>query len=117
MKIKRYKHARRILSFYKNTFGFHEPHQILGMIYHRLYIIYGYTGMVLWFALTMWWCLGVLSRDCMLHYLFLHLHVVDGTFCQAALKGKIQLREQLTKYLGGEVQLGEYHTHTVIRVQ
>ena len=70
-----------------------------------------------WFALTMWWCLGVLSRDCMLHYLFLYLHVVDGTFCQAALKGKIQLREQLTKYLGGEVQLGEYHTHTVILVQ
>ena len=32
---------------------------------------------------------------------------VDGTFSQAALKGKIQLKEQLPKYFGGEVQLGE----------
>lgn len=59
MKLKRYKHARRIVSFYKNTFGLHEPYQVL----------------------------------------------VDGTFCQAALKGKIQIREQLPKYLGGPIQL------------
>ena len=32
---------------------------------------------------------------------------VDGTFSQAALKGKIQIKEQLPKYFGGEVQLGE----------
>ena len=33
--------------------------------------------------------------------------IVDGTFCQAALKGKIQLKEQLAKYLGGDVQPGK----------
>lgn len=31
--------------------------------------------------------------------------LVDGTFCQAALKNKIQIKEQLPKYLMGEVQL------------
>ena len=39
-------------------------------------------------------------------YKFSLIYVVDGTFCQAALKGKIQLKEQLPKYLGGTVQLG-----------
>ncbi|XP_068432503.1 rRNA-processing protein UTP23 homolog [Clinocottus analis] len=29
----------------------------------------------------------------------------DGTFCQAALKNKIQIKEQMPKYLMGEVQL------------
>ena len=32
---------------------------------------------------------------------------MDGTFSQAALKGKIQIKDQLPKYFGGEVQLGE----------
>lgn len=31
--------------------------------------------------------------------------LIDGTFCQAALKNKIQIKEQLPKYLMGEVQL------------
>ncbi|KAJ3609361.1 hypothetical protein NHX12_023884 [Muraenolepis orangiensis] len=31
--------------------------------------------------------------------------LVDGTFCQAALKNKIQIKEQIPKYLMGEVQL------------
>lgn len=31
--------------------------------------------------------------------------LVDGTFCQAALKNKIQIREQMPKYFMGEVQL------------
>uniref|UniRef100_A0A8C8DBI8 UTP23 sensor motif region domain-containing protein n=1 Tax=Oncorhynchus tshawytscha TaxID=74940 RepID=A0A8C8DBI8_ONCTS len=31
--------------------------------------------------------------------------LIDGTFCQAALKNKIQIKEQLLKYLMGEVQL------------
>ncbi|CAJ0953460.1 unnamed protein product [Ranitomeya imitator] len=31
--------------------------------------------------------------------------LLDGTFCQAALKNKIQIKEQLPKYLMGEVQL------------
>uniref|UniRef100_H3CJ53 rRNA-processing protein UTP23 homolog n=1 Tax=Tetraodon nigroviridis TaxID=99883 RepID=H3CJ53_TETNG len=31
--------------------------------------------------------------------------MIDGTFCQAALKNKIQIKEQLPKYLMGEVQL------------
>ncbi|XP_060678809.1 rRNA-processing protein UTP23 homolog [Hemiscyllium ocellatum] len=31
--------------------------------------------------------------------------LLDGTFCQAALKNKIQIKEQAPKYLMGEVQL------------
>uniref|UniRef100_A0A2K5EWI5 UTP23 small subunit processome component n=1 Tax=Aotus nancymaae TaxID=37293 RepID=A0A2K5EWI5_AOTNA len=31
--------------------------------------------------------------------------LLDGTFCQAALRGRIQLREQLPRYLMGEKQL------------
>ena len=40
---------------------------------------------------------------------FVCLFAVDGTFCQAALKGKIQLKEQFSKYLGGEVKLGKQY--------
>ncbi|XP_053569173.1 rRNA-processing protein UTP23 homolog [Bombina bombina] len=39
--------------------------------------------------------------------------LLDGTFCQAALKNKIQIKEQLPKYLMGEVQLCT--THCVIK--
>ncbi|KAG8570218.1 hypothetical protein GDO81_011156 [Engystomops pustulosus] len=59
MKITRQKHAKKILSFYKNNFNIVPPYNVL----------------------------------------------VDGTFCQAALKHKIQMKEQLPKYLMGEVQL------------
>ncbi|KAL0962483.1 hypothetical protein UPYG_G00340610 [Umbra pygmaea] len=59
MKVKRQKQAKKIISFYKYSFGFREPFQIL----------------------------------------------IDGTFCQAALKNKIQIKEQLPKYLMGELQL------------
>ncbi|XP_067111623.1 rRNA-processing protein UTP23 homolog [Osmerus mordax] len=31
--------------------------------------------------------------------------LIDGTFCQAALRNKIQIKEQMPKYLMGEVQL------------
>uniref|UniRef100_A0ABZ3NNK7 UTP23, small subunit processome component n=1 Tax=Rattus norvegicus TaxID=10116 RepID=A0ABZ3NNK7_RAT len=31
--------------------------------------------------------------------------LLDGTFCQAALRGRIQLRDQLPRYLMGETQL------------
>ncbi|XP_032875105.1 rRNA-processing protein UTP23 homolog [Amblyraja radiata] len=31
--------------------------------------------------------------------------LLDGTFCQAALKNKIQIKEQMPKYLMGEVQM------------
>ncbi|KAL6457105.1 hypothetical protein MHYP_G00340680 [Metynnis hypsauchen] len=31
--------------------------------------------------------------------------LIDGTFCQAALKNKIQIKEQMPKYFMGEVQL------------
>ncbi|XP_028317525.1 rRNA-processing protein UTP23 homolog [Gouania willdenowi] len=31
--------------------------------------------------------------------------LIDGTFCQAALKNKIQIKEQMPKYLMGEIQL------------
>ena len=43
--------------------------------------------------------------------------LVDGTFSQAALKGKIQLKEQLPKYFGGEIKLGkcfEYVAFSII---
>lgn len=78
MKVKRYKHAKKVLSFYKNAFKIREPYQIIGEL---------------------------------LNYLFPVRHnslcpVVDGTFCQAALKGKIQIKEQFPKYLGGRIQLG-----------
>ncbi|TRZ01701.1 hypothetical protein DNTS_003587 [Danionella cerebrum] len=59
MKIKRQKHAKKTIIFYKYNFYFREPFQIL----------------------------------------------IDGTFCQAALKNKIQIKEQLPKYLMGDVQL------------
>ena len=32
MKVKRYKHAKKVLSFYKNTFKLHEPYQIIGNV-------------------------------------------------------------------------------------
>ncbi|KAM4688905.1 rRNA-processing protein UTP23 homolog [Discoglossus pictus] len=59
MKIKRQKHAKKNLSFYRYNFRIREPYQVL----------------------------------------------LDGTFCQAALRNKIQIKEQLPKYLMGEVQL------------
>lgn len=31
--------------------------------------------------------------------------LLDGTFCQAALQNKINLREQMPKYFGGEVNI------------
>ena len=31
--------------------------------------------------------------------------VVDGTFCQAALKCKIHIKEQIPSYIGAQVQL------------
>ncbi|KAM5157045.1 rRNA-processing protein UTP23 homolog [Mantella aurantiaca] len=39
--------------------------------------------------------------------------LLDGTFCQAALKNQIQIKEQLPKYLMGEVQLCT--THCVLK--
>uniref|UniRef100_A0A670K0U7 UTP23 small subunit processome component n=1 Tax=Podarcis muralis TaxID=64176 RepID=A0A670K0U7_PODMU len=59
MKIKRQKHAKKNVGFYKHNFGFREPFQVL----------------------------------------------LDGTFCQAALRNKIQIREQLPGYLAGATQL------------
>lgn len=79
MKIKRYKQARRILDFYKRSFQVHEPYQIIGEF--------------IFFA----FCEN--SSGCS--------YTVDGPFTQAALKGKIQLKEQLPKYFGGEVKLGK----------
>uniref|UniRef100_A0A8C3K7X1 rRNA-processing protein UTP23 homolog n=1 Tax=Calidris pygmaea TaxID=425635 RepID=A0A8C3K7X1_9CHAR len=59
MKLKRQKHAKKNMGFYKHNFHFLEPFQVL----------------------------------------------LDGTFCQAALRNKIQIREQLPGYLGGATQL------------
>ncbi|NXU56373.1 UTP23 protein, partial [Turnix velox] len=59
MKLKRQKHAKKNMGFYKHNFQFREPFQVL----------------------------------------------LDGTFCQAALRNKIQIREQLPGYLGGPTQL------------
>ena len=78
MKFKRYKHARKLISFYKMNYGVREPYQILGK---------------LWLDTA-----EVRFR----HESFA---VVDGTFCQAALKGKIYIKEQLPKYIGSSVQI------------
>ncbi|NXS57570.1 UTP23 protein, partial [Brachypteracias leptosomus] len=59
MKLRRQKHAKKNMGFYKNNFQFREPFQVL----------------------------------------------LDGTFCQAALRNKIQIREQLPGYLGGAARL------------
>ncbi|NXC29538.1 UTP23 protein, partial [Campylorhamphus procurvoides] len=59
MGVKRQKHAKKIMGFYRHSFHFREPFQVL----------------------------------------------LDGTFCQAALRNKIQIREQLPGYLGGAAQL------------
>ena len=39
------------------------------------------------------------------HNFFVFLSPVDGTFCQAALQTKINIKEQLPKYLDGSIQL------------
>ena len=59
MKVKRYKSARKILTFYKNHFDIQCPYHVL----------------------------------------------VDGTFCKTALKFKMNISEQLPKYLDAEVRL------------
>ncbi|KAM9303073.1 rRNA-processing protein UTP23 homolog [Morus bassanus] len=59
MKLRRQKHAKKNVGFYKHNFQFREPFQVL----------------------------------------------LDGTFCQAALRNKIQIREQLPGYLAGATQL------------
>ncbi|XP_027540175.1 rRNA-processing protein UTP23 homolog [Neopelma chrysocephalum] len=59
MGVTRQKHAKKIMGFYRHSFQFREPFQVL----------------------------------------------LDGTFCQAALRNKIQIREQLPGYLGGAAQL------------
>ncbi|XP_032849447.2 rRNA-processing protein UTP23 homolog [Tyto alba] len=59
MKLRRQKHAKRNMGFYRHNFHFREPFQVL----------------------------------------------LDGTFCQAALRNKIQIREQLPGYLAGATQL------------
>ncbi|NXO01585.1 UTP23 protein, partial [Rhinopomastus cyanomelas] len=59
MGLRRQKHAKKHMGFYRHNFHIQEPFQVL----------------------------------------------LDGTFCQAALRNKIQIREQLPGYLGGAVQL------------
>lgn len=59
MRVKRLKHCKKYVTFYKNNFGFHQPYQIL----------------------------------------------VDLTFCQTALNYKINIKEQIPKYIDGESQL------------
>jgi len=59
MRVKRVKHCKKHISFYKTTFGFHEPYQIL----------------------------------------------VDVTFCQFALMCKINIKEQISNYIGDQSQL------------
>ncbi|XP_066922333.1 rRNA-processing protein UTP23 homolog [Clytia hemisphaerica] len=59
MRIKRLKHCKKYVNFYKTTYGFREPYQIL----------------------------------------------VDLTFCQYALTYKVNIKEQVPKYIEGESQL------------
>ena len=67
MKVKRLKHTKRVLAFYKQNFGFIEPFQIL----------------------------------------------LDGTFCMAALKGKIDIIDQIKKYFNSEIKI--FTTHCALR--
>ena len=56
------------------------------------------TGTMFCYSLCLSLCdCGQLCSSCL---------VVDGTFCQAALKAKIYIKEQLPKYLDTSVQLG-----------
>uniref|UniRef100_A0A914CCS5 rRNA-processing protein UTP23 homolog n=1 Tax=Acrobeloides nanus TaxID=290746 RepID=A0A914CCS5_9BILA len=59
MKIKRYKRAQRILTFFRYNFGYAPPFTVL----------------------------------------------LDGTFCQAALQNKVNLREQMPKYMAEETEM------------
>lgn len=59
MRVKRVKHCKKHLAFYKTTFGFREPYQIL----------------------------------------------IDMTFCQHALMCKINIKEQISNYIGEGTQL------------
>jgi len=59
MKVKRIKHCKKHLQFYKTTFAFREPYQVL----------------------------------------------VDLTFCQHALTCKINIKEQISNYIGNDTQL------------
>ncbi len=71
-----------MIDFYKRNFGLREPYQVIGES---------------WIDFTS----PKLVKLC---------NLVDGTFSQAALKGKIQLKEQLPKYFGGgDVKLGMQH--------
>lgn len=66
MRVKRLKHCKKFVNFYKTTFGFREPFQIL----------------------------------------------VDLTFCQFALNFKINIKEQVPKYIEGDSQL--YTTNCIL---
>jgi len=66
MKVKRHKHVRKVLKFYKNNFNLNPAYKIL----------------------------------------------VDGTFCKAALTCKVNISEQLPKYLEGETSI--YTTSCII---
>ena len=73
---------------------------------------YSMGAELLCFYLAVWaysqWPLYLVG---MLNFVCVILFPVDGTFCQAALQGKIQIKEQLPKYFGGSVQLGKDHLH------
>lgn len=43
--------------------------------------------------------------NCTNLFFYVVLSSVDGTFCQAALQTKINIKEQLPKYLDGSIQL------------
>ncbi|KAL5016847.1 hypothetical protein ScPMuIL_006436 [Solemya velum] len=66
MKVKRQKHVRKVIIFYRNNFGLQPPYKIL----------------------------------------------IDGTFCKAALHFKLNISEQLPKYLDSEVVF--YTTNCVL---
>jgi len=59
MRVKRLKHVKKLLAYYKTNYGFREPYQLL----------------------------------------------VDLTFCQFALMYKINIKDQIPKYIDGESQL------------
>ncbi|CAL4126617.1 unnamed protein product, partial [Meganyctiphanes norvegica] len=66
MKVKRYKKAQRVLSFFQHNFDLKPPYKVL----------------------------------------------LDGTFCHAALDGKVNVKEQIPKYLGADTTI--YSTQCII---
>ena len=128
MKVKRVKHCKKHLQFYKTTFGFREPYQVLGNEFsiHHVWLIkffpiddfvpsfiyfwaktlakYPYyqpqnTGKLYFPLFLRHFKINISS------FYFIIFSSVDLTFCQRALTCKINIKEQMCNYIGPQTQL------------